>query len=717
MVKLNLIRFSAMMFACFMAGTVANAQTVIWGVGSANTASIPDAQFANAFVQASSFSPGDNPSAWTALSVSDNSGAPGAAYWTRSTLGYSEGAYWTGTTPLATPSQANGVAIFDSDFMDNAGIRGNFGNGTSPSPHRGELISPSINLTGYTDSALVISCASYYREFSINTLGFAISTDGGASWTEGDFRGTLPTSTLGTASAVFPNVTAGVTNLSDCRIKLIFDGDYYFAIVDDVSIGIAQPYNVTVGNPRNDNSVTILNRGDFVKVGGAVSIAYENLDPTDLREWFFGGKMVNLGYRDILPSDNPRFHLAIDYTDPLTGATTMDVYRDSINYDTIPGNDPLGYTDIAYLSDIQFIMDNKAGNYTVKYWCSHDQMEGDMSNDTASYTLVVTDEDQPIGSPYTKNFLSRVGAANDGGSFANSAIFPGGGPYSRFEYGTVYYFPKGLTDTIRVDSISYRYRLSGSFNGAATQTLFCHVYEMDPSTGTLDGNNVLTQIGIAPFTLNGLGTTLAPGDFGLTTIANLTDASLGSGPMPLFKDNGFYFFSVVIEPSLTGGGGTFASTDVPWIGSTNDINYSMNAAMTRADSVINPSPLSLTDAAGTQTWNWIGFGADDIPAISLWLSSKDPRINTQVIWETEGAEMSVFPNPASDVVNVEFSLEEADDVMYIMTDVTGRVVNILNSTNVTNEVKTIDVSNLATGTYFITAKTSKGTSTQRVVVQ
>lgn len=715
MVKLNLIRFSALFLACFMVSAVSNAQTVIWGVGSSNAASIPEAEFSNAFVQAGTFTAGDNPNSWTALSVSDNNGTPGAAYWVRNTTGYSAGAYWGGTTPVSSPSQANGVAIFDSDFLDNGGTPGNFGQGTSPASQRGELISPRIDLTGYSNTALAVRAFAFYRNFRIGTLGFGISTDDGATWTEADFRGTLPNSTQGIASSVFRSATNNVTNLTQCRIKVIFDGNYYFAIVDDIRIETALQYDAAIGTGNNDNSLTILNRGDFVKPGGSRHLAYENLDPTDLREWFFGAKVVNFGSRSILPTDNPRLQIAIDYVDDLTGAVTPDVYRDSIAYDTIPAGDPVGYTDIKYFNDIQFIMNHKAGDYRVKYWLSYDATEGDPSNDTAQYVFTVTDEDIPTPGVYTKNFISQTGRSADGGVGFRSAIFPGGpDPFAQFEYGTVYYFPRGMTDSIKIDSVSYRYRLTGGFTGAANQTLFLHLYEVDASRGTVDAN-ALTQIGIAPINLTGLGTTIPVNTYNLTTITNILSA--GTGPLPALKDNGFYLVSIVTNPGLSGGAATFGSNDVPWVGAANNINYNQNAAMTRADSMINPSPLSTIDAQGAVTWNWLGFGADDVPAIGLYISSKDPKINTQIVNTVKGENLNVFPNPTNDVLNIEFSMEKADDVMYIINDVTGRVVDIQNVTNVTTDVRTINVNNYPAGTYFITARTSKGTSTQRFTVR
>ncbi len=172
------------------------AGTPIWGVGSG--VGVADAEFSNAFVQAGSYNSGDNPTSWTALSVHENGGAvtPGAAYWTRSTLGYSQGAYWSGTTPVGSPSQANGVAIFDSDFMDNNGVAGDFGLGTSPSPHRGELISPRIDLTGYTDSAIAVSFFGFYRNFNMSELSVSVSVDDGTTWAPAiDYRTILPNQT------------------------------------------------------------------------------------------------------------------------------------------------------------------------------------------------------------------------------------------------------------------------------------------------------------------------------------------------------------------------------------------------------------------------------------------------------------------------------------------------------------------------------------------
>jgi len=86
--------------------------------------------------------------AWTALSVFDSDGLvmPGNAYFTKSSTGQSQGGFGGGDPILNSPSLSNGVAIFDSDFLDTAGNQTAFGSGSSPALHRGELISPRIDL-------------------------------------------------------------------------------------------------------------------------------------------------------------------------------------------------------------------------------------------------------------------------------------------------------------------------------------------------------------------------------------------------------------------------------------------------------------------------------------------------------------------------------------------------------------------------------------------
>ena len=240
---------------------------------------------------------------------------------------------------------------------------------------------------------------------------------------------------------------------------------------------------------------------------------------------------------------------------------------------------------------------------------------------------------------------------------------------------------------------------------------------MDASTGTLDDATLLTQIGLATIPLTGLGTTVAAGSYGLTTITGFIDAG-GAGAMTGLKDNSFYYVSILTNPGLTGGVASFGSNDVPWLGA-DEINYSLNANQTKVDSVINPSPINTVDAAGVSSWNWTGFGADVCPSIGLYLGVKpvNPILTVSTVFASEGAKFEAYPNPATDVLNFSFEAEEATDVMYILTDLAGRVLNVTQSSNVTSETSSIDVSKLPAGVYMLTAKAANQNWTKKIIIK
>lgn len=208
--------------------------------GAAAGVGVSEGEFATPILQ--STTPGNyDPNSWTALSVNESDGTvtPGAAFWTRSLTGFSAGAYWGGVIPISSPSSANGVAIFDSDFMDNGGVAGALGTGTSPGAHRGELISPRIDLSNSINSPIMVEFFSLYRLFQVSELSVSISVDDGLTWAETIDYTSSSVNTLSQEEWIrldFENALVGVTNASQCRIRFTFDGEYYFAIVDDVTL-------------------------------------------------------------------------------------------------------------------------------------------------------------------------------------------------------------------------------------------------------------------------------------------------------------------------------------------------------------------------------------------------------------------------------------------------------------------------------------------------
>ncbi|ARN79036.1 hypothetical protein BST97_14135 [Nonlabens spongiae] len=576
--------------------------TPIWGTGAAIGSS--EGQFANAFINAGSYSPGDNVSSWTALSIYDNGGAniPGAAYWTRSTLGYSQGAYWNGTIPVASPTAANGVAIFDSDYMDNNGTQLAFGTGTSPSSHKGELISPRIDLTGHADEAMKIEFFSFYRNFQISELSVSISTDDGSTWTTADYRSLTADQTEEMVSVIFSNATAGVTNLSQCRIKFTFDGDYYFAIVDDVSIEPATSADLTIDILNSGNSVGF-EYGDQVHITGNRFFPISQIIQ-DARYISFGANVKNIGAITADLSDAPALNLLVERGDDINGWVAVHTQNLSATQSIDPND---GVTLTGILDDTSWMT---LGSYRVTYTATFNGTDADNSNNTAIHFFDIT----------ANNYISKVGVDTNGDPLYTRRIFPGGGPFQEWELGSVFNLENASGSGIEISAINYVYYIATNYNGAANHTLYAHIYSINDANndGVINDRTELTQVGLAESNLTGLGTTVINGSYGTASFNNFTDP-MGSNTLGTLP-SGKYYISIVTNPSLSGGLSTFNTGDVPWLGVSEEKNYNMNVGFIPnppSDFIINPSPLSMTDSSGAESFNWLGFGADIIPSMSI----------------------------------------------------------------------------------------------------
>lgn len=80
-------------------------------------------------------------------------------------------------------------------------------------------------------------------------------------------------------------------------------------------------------------------------------------------------------------------------------------------------------------------------------------------------------------------------------------------------------------------------------------------------------------------------------------------------------------------------------------------------------------------------------------------------------------QLSVYPNPTADELNVLFTLNKAQNVSFEVTDVMGRIVSTTSFKNLapTNQNIQLSVADLATGVYFLNIKTDSGIVSRRFV--
>ncbi len=83
----------------------------------------------------------------------------------------------------------------------------------------------------------------------------------------------------------------------------------------------------------------------------------------------------------------------------------------------------------------------------------------------------------------------------------------------------------------------------------------------------------------------------------------------------------------------------------------------------------------------------------------------------------EDTQVTLFPNPTTEVVNLDLNLNEVSDIVNVqIIDVQGRIMQTASFNNIKDEVITLNVSDLAKGNYFIHVQTDEGFRTKNFVV-
>ena len=125
--------------------------------------------------------------------------------------------------------------------------------------------------------------------------------------------------------------------------------------------------------------------------------------------------------------------------------------------------------------------------------------------------------------------------------------------------------------------------------------------------------------------------------------------------------------------------------------------------------------LTLNPASGNYTFNWSnGDNTEDVtdllPGLYNVIISDDLgcsldsnyTINFDIVsvQTTEGHSIVIYPNPASDILNVNYNLVEKDAATLLVMDFTGKVI-VSSQINNSKGLKQIDITQLASGIYFL----------------
>ena len=133
-------------------------------------------------------------------------------------------------------------------------------------------------------------------------------------------------------------------------------------------------------------------------------------------------------------------------------------------------------------------------------------------------------------------------------------------------------------------------------------------------------------------------------------------------------------------------------------------NWSVHGAAAGAEAML----IDADDAFGLGATSWTPFsalGLGSTPSLSFILGGTASYVS---ISEEEQIEMTVFPNPADDVITITTAQQLLNQVTFY--DVNGQLVE-----SHVNPLNTINVSHLPAGVYFIEVTTNDGVAQQKII--
>jgi hypothetical protein len=92
-------------------------------------------------------------------------------------------------------------------------------------------------------------------------------------------------------------------------------------------------------------------------------------------------------------------------------------------------------------------------------------------------------------------------------------------------------------------------------------------------------------------------------------------------------------------------------------------------------------------------------------------------VHTDISEVQATANMLVFPNPASNLINIQIDINKEADGIIELTDISGRTVRTVHVDNSTHHTITLPTAELSKGLYFVNFTSQAGRICKRVVVQ
>jgi hypothetical protein len=555
----------------------------------------------------------------------------------------SRGAYAAGQLPIQSTTAANGFVVFDSDFLDNAGIAGNFcGTGAiACAPHVANLETGMINLVGHPTVDLLFT--QYYRRFAgaggvqtVPATYLDFSTDGGVTWT-GNVTlnaGIAVNAATTRNSAIALSISQYVGNQDSVKIRFRFDGDYYFWQLDDLQI-ISTPKNRLTFTAGSDGSPA----QDIVYGANQESARMGRMTLKQVRPIAFDANCFNSGQN---AQTNVKLQMKI--FNATTGAMVQ-----TINSPTI-----------ASLASGDTATWNQLNTYTTS-WTPSAVGRYDFTYNLVSDSVSIASD--TLGSVFVTDSVMSL----DHGNWNNSI----GASYNTTQWGD----GSQMTNMQELvnDEMLFGARVYLSSTSQAGAILELSVYDSSAFGGNTSGwdDNKLVAYGQRVLTANDITNGYVE--------YNFADTVTGRGVVLNYSNIGYYFNLTMYN------------------------NQGANTLLIRNDQGVKARSGTIYMYLATLN-SWYSGYSNSKTFNNLWIHSINcPATNaancmTTSVGENPLNEVVLAPNPASDFVNVNFGLLYGEHAVEVL-DLSGKVVR---STKVMADANVpIFVGDLQRGLYLV----------------
>ena len=549
----------------------------------------------------------------------------------------------TGQLPIQSATAANGFVVFDSDFLDNAGIAGNFcGTGAlACAPHVANLETGVINLLGHPTVDLLFT--QYYRRFAgaggvqtVPATYLDFSTDGGVTWTGNvTLNASIAVNSATTRnSAIAVSIGQYVGNQANVKIRFRFDGDYYFWQMDDIKI-ISTPKNRMTFTAGSDGSPA----QDIVYGATQESARMGRMTLKQVRPIAFDANCFNSGQN---AQTNVKLQMKI--FNATTGAMVQTV------------NSPI----IASLASGDTATWNQLNTYTTS-WTPSAVGRYDFTYNLVSDSVSIASD--TLGSVIVSDSVMSLDNGNWNNSIGASSNTTQWGDGSQMT---------NMQELVN-DEMLFGARVYLGSTSQAGAILELAVYDSSAFGGNTSGWDANKLVAYGQRVLTASDITNGYAEY------NFADTVTGRGVLLNFSNIGYYFNLTMYNNS---GANTLLIRNDQTFGARSGTKYMYLAALS----------------------SWYSGYSNSLTFNNLWIHSINcPATNaancmTTSLGENPLNQVVLAPNPASDFVNVNFGLLYGEHAVEVL-DLSGKVVR---STKVMADANVpIFVGDLQRGLYLV----------------